>query len=515
MLVSLVLHALLGCNSVPLAADLKRAGEHAATQVLAHQDALRPVVGIKFGVPTGVEPALHVSVQPESPSAILAIDIDRIQRIDFETALVRANLENPTIARFEEAVRARLAERLHARSLLLPTLDVGGNFRLHRGALISGRGIILQPNSQSLYYGFGADTKGGGTVAVPGVRFVAHLGDAFAAPRAADARVAESRFDADAARNTTLLEVGTRYVQLVEADARVRALKQTHEDVRVIEQLTAAHVKAGQGRDADHQRALAELLLVRGQIDRAAEDLDVASAELARLLDMDPSVPLRPMDQFAMPLELIDSNTPLPELIETALANHPEIAARNAAIAFQEVRLRQERARPWLPVIAMGFSVGEFGGSGTNTVSRLSEFSSRIDADILAVWSLQNLGAGNRAVQGVALAGLDSAVFEQARAVESVRRNVAEAHARLRASIQAVELARTRVELSQASMQQDLLRIKNVKGLPLEVLRSVNQLGEARLELIRAAAAHDRAQLQLFTTLGNTPAPGSERVRIP
>ena len=61
-------------------------------------------------------------------------------------------------------------------------------------------------------------------------------------------------------------------------------------------QLTAtveAYVKVGQARKADADRAQTRRLLLRNLVYRADEQVGVAAAQLARLLDLDPSVRLQ------------------------------------------------------------------------------------------------------------------------------------------------------------------------------------------------------------------------------
>ena len=427
-------------------------------------------------------------------------------RIDLATALRRAGADNPTIALAEEAVRARLAERMQARALLFPTLDIGTNLRLHRGNFLTSGGVVTDINIQSLYWGFGADVKGGGTLAVPGLRIVSHLADAVYAPQAAQQKVVQSRFDATATRYYLLMEVGVRYLALVEAQARRQAFLQSLRDVEEIDRITLLQAKLGLGRDADAKRARSEMLLLRAQAQSAEEAIGVAAAELARLLDWDPALPLRAADAVPPLLEMVNPDVSLPQLLDQAMAYHPEIVARSADVAYQEIRLRQERMRPFLPVVAVGFSAGEFGGSGPNTTSRLGSFHPRTDLDVVAVWSLQNLLVGNRAVQSVARSGLESAQIERARLLDRLRREVVEAQALVETRRQDMELARKRIETSQRAYTQDLTRAKNPPlGLPIEVLSSASQLAAARQDLTRAIIGYSQAQLQLHAALGNPP----------
>jgi outer membrane protein TolC len=488
---------LAGCHSIELGPML--AGDEAS------------VIRARLGNPTSAQvpapilPTAHLQEKPSQPE-VMQVSPSDTQPIDLASALARGGADNPTIALADEAVRTSLAERTQARALLFPTLDAGANLRIHRGNLLSGGGTILDVNTQSLYGGFGAGAIGGRTVAVPGIRLVGHLADAVYAPQAAQQKVVKSQLDARATRAYLLSEVGVRYLALVEAQAQREAYRQSLLEFAEIERLTTNHAKAGQGREADAHRARSEALLLRAQAQSAEEAIAVAAAELAQLLDTDPALPLRSIDPTPPLLEFAQHDQPLADLLEIAIANHPEVGARMADVAFHEIRLKQERIRPLLPVIAVGFSAGEFGGGGPTTTSRLGSFAPRTDLDVVAVWSLNNAGVGNRAVQNVARSNLESALIERAAVLDRIRREVIEAHTQVHTFRQEMELARKRTELSHRAYTQEMERARNLKALPIEVLRSARQLADARQALIRAMSGYSQAQLRLVAALGNPPA---------
>lgn len=468
--------------------------------ILAREEAARAILGSP--VTPGQESNI-VQVSAQEPP--LESREHGVQRIDLSTALGVAGADNPTIALADEAVQASLAVRLQARALLFPTLDAGANVRIHRGNLMTGRGRILDVDSQSLYYGFGADAKGSGTVAIPGIRLVSHLGDACYAPQAAQAGVVARRFDADTVRQYLLMEVGIRYLTLAEAEARRAAYRQSAAEIGEVERLTSNFAKAGQGRDSDAQRAAAEAALVRADAKRMNEEIDVAAAELARLLDLDPRVRLRSADVEPPIFELVDRKRPLAELIAQADASHPDIVARSADIDQQEIRLKQELARPLLPTIGLGFSVGGFGGGTSDASPRLKDFGERIDLDVVAVWSLRNAGFGNHAVQNGSRAAVEMAHARLIGTMDRIHQEIAEAQALTEARWQQVELARLRVMTSRRAYEQDLKRIRNNQGLPLEVLQSAKQLNDARQDLIRSMTSYSQSQFRLHAALGNSP----------
>jgi outer membrane protein TolC len=485
---------------------------------------VRPVLGIPVELPVGTAPTTipalaETRVANQAPnerveqSVLLpagTLDLDagwtREQVISLSDALRLAGVESPTIGLAEEIVRASLAEQTLARSLLFPSLHAGATLSAHQGTLLSAQGIVRTVDRESLFFGAGADVRGAGTVAVPGVILTGHLGDAVFAPRVARQKVLSSGLDAQATRNQVLLQVANAYLALAGAEARVLALRESERELAEVARLTADFAAAGQGRDGDAQRARGELQLLQGTRLQAEEDAALSAAELSRLLSVDPATRLRPEAGTPPLVHLVDARQSLEHLIEQALAQHPEIAARGADVALRETRLRQERVRPLLPTLAVGFSAGDFGGGSDQVGYRFSHFNGRTDFDVLAVWTLQNLGFGNRAIQNKVRAEIGQADAARAQAIDKVRREVAEAFADSAARREQMDLAQQRAATAQKAFQQDLNRTKNLEGRLLEVLDSFNQLTAARQELIATMVGFSQAQFNLYVALGKMPA---------
>ena len=253
--------------------------------------------------------------------------------IDLPTALVLAERKNPTIAISREAVFANLALLQQARAQLLPTLVAGGNLHVHRGALQRDTGQMINVNEQSLYVGGGAGAIGAGTVAIPAIRIYAPLSNALFEPLVAQQGVAVSRFDARATSNTVLLDVVLRYFDLMGAEASREAFWRSDADATQVAATVEAYVKVGQARKADADRAVSRTLLVRNLVYHADENVGVAAARLARLLDLDPSIRLQTVPGPVQPINVVDPSYDLAALIGIALRCRPEMAARNSAIA--------------------------------------------------------------------------------------------------------------------------------------------------------------------------------------
>lgn len=425
--------------------------------------------------------------------------------IDLGVALRLAGVENPTINLAREAIREAQAEQQAARALLLPTVNLGGNFNLHRGDLQTSGGTILDVNRQSLYLGAGSQAVGTGTVAFPGVRLFAHLGDAAYEPLAARQRVTARRSDATAVQNNILLDVATAYIDLIGTEERVRLLKQGGADLGEVVRLTAAYAKAGQGRSADANRAAAHFQLLAKETQVAEEERAVAVARLARLVNLDPSVRLRTPAGGIPTFRLIPPDVGVESLLETALRSRPELLARSADVGAARVRRRQEAVRPFLPIVSVGFSGGAFGGGSNRAASDFGPLEGRTDFDVAAVWNIDGFGFGNRARVRQAEAGVGQRVAALEHAKVEIGREVVEAHAEVRAAERRFETASAAVSVAEEGFRLETDRIKQAQGRPIEVLDSFRQLLDARLEVLRAVVAFDTAQFRLFAAVGNTP----------
>ncbi|MCC6417285.1 MAG: TolC family protein [Gemmataceae bacterium] len=425
--------------------------------------------------------------------------------IDLEAALRLAGVDNPTINLAREQIQEALAGQLAARVLLIPSVNVGGSFRLHRGVLQDDPGFLRSPRSQSLYLGAGAGAVGAGTVAIPGVWLFAHLGDALYEPLVARQRVAVVQADAQAVRNATLLEVAATYLALAGAEARLNVLRQAAADVAEVVRVTTAFAKTGQGNLADARRATANGELIQRQVREAEGMVAAASARLARLLTLDPSSRLRTPGGFIQPFRLVAEDTDLESLVSAAVQSRPDLSARATAIEGARLQVGQEWTRPWIPLLSVGYSASGFGGGSNEVAENFGPLKGRSDLVVMAVWNVQNLGVGNCARVRQARAVVGQAVAGYAAVLNQVRREVAEAQAAAKTAVRQIEVAQAALAPAEEGFRLETERIRLGQGRPIEALDSLQQLLGARQEWIRAVIAFDTAQFQLWVALGSTP----------
>ena len=455
---------------------------------------------------------------------------EKVLPITLRDSLSIAGVENPVINIAEQAVRASLAVQLQARALLLPNVNVGVNYDLHSGPVQASFGGIRKVDRQAVNYGLGVYTVAAETIKIPGLWVNTPLANALYEPLVARQVVANRRFRATATRNDILLDVATAYLALLGAEGRLAVIRQSEEDFKEVVRLTRSFAKVGQRREGDAQRAEAGALALEFQEKRAQEEVAVASADLAQLLNLDPSTRLQTGDVPIQVVQFVDPKTPLPQLLEIAVRNRPEVLAAAANVRARQIRVRQEKTRPLLPLLVMGFSADDFGGgavastngnvfnphtgfvsgaaspeTGGQTVPKFGRITGRTDIDVIAFWTLQNMGFGNIAHVRQRRAELGQAEAEQMRVMNAVAREVSEAYNLSAEHFRSIEIERRRILEASNGFQRDLRRIIGGEGYPIEVLNQARRLTSARQALLEAVIGFDRAQFQLFVALGQPP----------
>jgi outer membrane protein TolC len=454
-------------------------------------------------------------VPPLAPSILNA----PANPIDLASALRLAGVQNPEIQLAREAVAQAVAAHQYAAVQILPTLNAGVDFDSHTGPLQNSKGQIIDVNRSSLDAGLGTGTAGAGTITIPGLVLSGNVSEGLFAALVTRQVVRQREFASIAVRNEVLLQVARGYLELLRAEGRRAIAIQIREDAREVARVTAAFAQTGQGRQGDADRAAAELEKRNDEFLQAENDVLLASARLAELLGLDPSTRLQATDGWVVPTPLIPDQAPLPALIAIALDQRPELAERRAAIRAAFLALQGARVLPFSPTVLLGYSIGTFGG-GSNLASqgilqpdgtilrqpRFGSFAGREDFDAVVYWSLRNLGVGNLALVRLAQSELRTQDLRFVQMLDTVRTEVATAYARTHATYAQIATNERAVQAGKRGFQEDLIRTRNLQGLPIEVLDNLRLLADSRYAYLNAIVDYNEAQFALYVALGQPPA---------
>jgi outer membrane protein TolC len=302
-----------------------------------------------------------------------------------------------------------------------------------------------------------------------------------------------------ATTNDTLLAVAQTYLELLRAIQEVTIANEIADQTRRVATLTAEYARTGEGLQADADRLQVELTVRQNDVLRAEESRQVAVTRLAQLLHLDPTLDLAPAEPVVVAVELVPADVDLHELVARGLSSRPELAESRYLVAEAVTRLRRERLAPLVPSVLLGTSYGAM-GSGIN--SAIAPATGRLDVDAVAYWQIRNLGLGDRAAQNEAHSVVHQARLRQVATMDQVAREITESYSQTQARRQQIAIAREGVRAAINSYLRNLARIKEGKGLPIEVLQSVQALAVARREYLRTMIDYNLAQFALHRAIG-------------
>jgi len=423
--------------------------------------------------------------------------------INLATALKLGNARNLDIELASRQSQTAGAALQGAQVLWLPNILMGGDYNRHDGPIQAIDGSIIGTSRQSMMIG-----------AAPQAVF--EFADAIFSPLAARQTLRARRADVQTAANNTLLAVAQAYFHVQQARGELAgsadALRRAEDLLRRLDKLAPDIVPV-----LEVHRARADAARMRQSIARSEYHWRAASAELLRVLFLDPAVVVEPLEPPHLQVTLFALDKPVDDLIPIALTNRPELAAQKALVQASLRLLQQEKSRPFIPALLLrGWSTpvtgtlaaGYFGGGINNSVGN---FSFREDYDIQLLWTLRNLGFGNRALIRTRAAENQAALVQQLRVQVRVAEEVVQSYALAQTSAKRVRETEVQLKEAQTSMEQNLVGLSQPKRAgnlvqlivrPQEVVAAVNALNQAFTDYYEAIADYNRGQFELYRALG-------------
>lgn len=434
--------------------------------------------------------------------------LDKLLPINLPAALKLANARPLDVALASERIQVALAQLERAKVLWLPTIYLGADYYRHDGQLQDVAGNIFGTSKSSVLIGAG-----------PSAVFA--VTDAIFEPLVARQVLRARRADWEAAQNDTARAVAEAYFDVQQARGELAgaddAAKRTEDLVRRTSQLAKGFVAP-----VDLVRAKAELAERRQAAMQARQRWQTASAELARILRLEPTALVEPLEPPHLQVTLVPLDQPVDALIPIALTRRPELASQQALVQASLQRLKAERLRPLIPSLLLrGASTnpagtlagGAFGGG---IDGRIGDFAARGDFDVQVLWELQNLGLGNWAKVKEKRAENQAAIVELFRTQDRIAAEVARAYAEAKSAQERIRFAAGGVQDAVDSVNKHFAgfeqpqKVGNILTLvirPQEVVAAIQTLARAYNNYYGAVADYDRAQFRLYRALGQ---PGAD-----
>jgi outer membrane protein TolC len=455
-----------------------------------------------------------------APPPRLPIDTELIpgrvvEPIDLANALRLTGARNIDIAEARQQIVAATADLTAARALWLPSLFYGPSWYRSDGQIQTVTGGVQTIDRSALFLGGTAalantvqgPPPGTGIPSVNGMTTTVRISDAIFIPMAARRVLTADRAALRTANNDALLQIAQVYFDLQGATGRLAIAREATANAEALSAITSSYAKLGLGLEADHRRAVTEVKHRRREAQLASGQLLVASANLIRLLVLDPKVVMVPVEPPECIIHLIPDDVPLDDLVLQGLQNRPELGTATALVQAAAIRRKQAVLRPFIPSVFMTYAGGGLGG-GANAF--FGNFGPRGDAEVGLFWELQSLGFADVALMRRRAAELEISNLEKTRTLTQVGADIVAAFETRLASARQIEDARETLVEAIESLRLNFLNIRQGAQLPratrpIEVLQPIQALAQGRLDYLDSVLTYNRAQFQLKRAIGQAP----------
>ena len=415
--------------------------------------------------------------------------------IDLATVIRLVNDNSPAVGFSRAKVQEAQARAQAADLLWLPNLTAGTAYNRFDGQTQNQRGEVFAVSRSNLF-------------ANGGVALSVDVSEAIYRPLIAQRLASAEEQRADATSLNAELDAIIAYLELSQVHGLMEINAQTLEkgEAMLLAAQNAQRAKLDRS-PGDVNRVQTEILFRRQERLDLRGRAGVASARLAKLLLLKPTVWLVPETSELLPITLVNPDIPLDELVSVAIQNRPDLAASREILSAAWERVRKAQRGILLPTLQVVNQGGVFGG-GRN--ADLQDFEGRNTVTAMMFWELKNLGFGNQYEISERQAGVDQAHFAVAETQARMSSEVVEAAQLAAAKFDGLSLSEQTVneamELYRIN-QEGTFNVVDAKNLfdalrPLQALQMLNQAKQNRLS---AVLDYTRAQYRLYLALGCPP----------
>jgi hypothetical protein len=447
---------------------------------------------------------------------------DRCFPINLATALRLADARPIVVAIAQAKAWVAEARLQRSRVLWVPAFMINACYLRHDGPVDFNQGINVPQGvgifGQPAPGGFGKPLNQNLNWFYSGASLyqVVALTDAIFQPLAARQDFNAKRWDVQAAKNDVLLRTARAYFDVHRYRGQYAgAIYTVQRGRKLIEKINSLSKDLVPAVEIDRARNLVADL--EQQAVSAREEWRIASAELTRVLRLDPRAVVEPLERDHLQITLIDPSRSLDDLIPIALTNRPELASHQAEVQAALVRIRQEKLRPLLPSILLtgwqspGGMTDQVGIFGTGNGGKMNLWSFREDISTQLVWQLEGFGLGN-------LARVKKRRGEQSQTIAQLFKMQDDIAAEIIQAQADLQSAAARTTQAERSVRTGLVTFnKSLEGLgqtqrfgdvleliyrPQEVVYALNLLKVAFDEYYATVADYNTAQFEMFHALG-------------
>jgi outer membrane protein TolC len=340
----------------------------------------------------------------------------------------------------------------------------------------------------------------------PGSTVVAQadIGDAIFKTLEAHELAQAARHGLDAQRQDAVLDSVNGYFDLAAAHGAVGV---AHEALRASSEYTAEIDRAlGAGIVFKGDALRVRVQQHRDQITqrRAEENLHLASARLAQVLHLDPTIELTPRDASVISLSLVSANESLEQLVRRAWAARPEAKQSSALVGAARQVKNGAIYGPLIPALGGQAFVGALAGGMSDRTGNLGESQ---DYTASVSWRVGPGGLFDFGNIHGSQARLRSAALLADKMRDQIAQEVVSSLTRVQSLAEQIATAKQSLSDAQEALRLGQERKEFGVGVVLETIQAQQDLARARDDYLNIVTDYNKAQYALLRALGQVLAP--------
>jgi outer membrane protein TolC len=290
-----------------------------------------------------------------------------------------------------------------------------------------------------------------------------------------------------------ILELLTQYFAYLRDISAIRVAKETVRQAEVQVRLSESRYRAGFTTKLDVTQAQGLLAEKQGELVRAESQKMATEYGLASMLKLAVGVRLKPVDNTLKPIQLIDSTIKLPQLLQMAMANRPDVKAMVESINEARSRYASTRAQ-LLPTVTVSGFKRRVGPQNQLQPSHEVFASISYDARYMGLELLSQLGQEKARVKEMML--------QKEKQLYDIQRELSESYLSSNLFQEQIKINEQKVKVAEESFRVARHRRMSGTGISLDVVQAEKDLSEARQEYYTVVMNYNIAQLKLLFQTG-------------
>lgn len=408
--------------------------------------------------------------------------------VDLATVLKLAGAQNLDVQLARNAVEDARGSYAGAIQKFLPNLVPSANYLRHSGRAQAVDGTLLDVTKDSTSAGIGATAQ-------------IVVGDAIFSTLQNRQLLTAANAGATVQERDSTVTAAQQYFDLVRTRALVDVVSQGLSVSQNYQTQLDEAVRIGIAFRGDALRVQTQTQRLQVELARAKQQQRLAAAKLAQTLHLDPLVELVPADAEPMPLALIEADISATELLQTALANRPELKQSEALIAAAEQARRGAIYGPLIPTLGAQAFVGHLDG-GPAGVDQ--DDGTTRDYGVGLSWKIGPGGLFDWGRIKSSNAKLTAAELSNEKLRTEISRQVVDGQTRVQSLFEQLRAARQNMSSAEETLRLTRERRELGVGTVLEDIQAQQELVKARTDYLGIVTELNQEQYGLLRTVGTS-----------